>query len=169
MYFWPYPDSEAVKYSGIQQIQLDTARYVRLQLDTVGITVGMSGGLTAFPWLVFFGEIPPVFHLYPACISPYPWYPVYPCVDLYLAILQQIHCGLTASRPTVGMSWTDVTGRKINRSHAHAHDSRTRTTHSHEHRASNGATTMTLNSRGRRPRPQAAAQRCASALEPSAH
>jgi len=36
---------------------------------------------------------------------------------------------------------------------------------SHEHRASNGATT--LNSRSRRRCPEAAAQRCASALEPA--
>ena len=33
------------------------------------------------------GDRPPVFHLYPACISPYPW--SYPAVSsLYLAILQ---------------------------------------------------------------------------------
>jgi len=37
--------------------------------------------------------------LYPACISPYPWYFVYPCIvsilyiyNIYLSILQQIHC-----------------------------------------------------------------------------
>jgi len=42
---------------------------------------------------VYFWDVPPVFHLYPACISPYPWYPVYPyIVDLYLAILQRVHC-----------------------------------------------------------------------------
>jgi len=40
---------------------------------------------------VCFGDIPPLFHLYPACTSPYPWYPVYPCIDLYLAIVQQIY------------------------------------------------------------------------------
>jgi len=40
-------------------------------------------------WCVFLGSPPPVFHPYPACISPYPWYPA---VSLYLAILQQIHC-----------------------------------------------------------------------------
>jgi len=38
---------------------------------------------------VYFWDIPLVFHRYPACISPYPWYPVYLCIDLYLAILQQ--------------------------------------------------------------------------------
>jgi len=34
----PYPGFEAVgyRYSGKQQIQLDTAIYVRIQLDTVG-------------------------------------------------------------------------------------------------------------------------------------
>jgi len=31
---------------------------------------------------VYFGDAPPVFHLYPVCISPYLWYPVYPCIDL---------------------------------------------------------------------------------------
>ena len=29
---------------------------------------------------VYFWDIPPVLHLYPACISPYPWYPA---VSLY--------------------------------------------------------------------------------------
>ena len=38
---------------------------------------------------MYFWNRPPVFHLYLACISPYPWYPA---VFLYLAILQQIHC-----------------------------------------------------------------------------
>ena len=43
---------------------------------------------------VYVWYAPPVFHLYPASISPYPWYPVYPCLVsiLYLSILQQIHC-----------------------------------------------------------------------------
>ena len=44
---------------------------------------------------VYFWDIPPVLYLYPACILPYTWpwrYPVHPCIiDLYLAILQQIH------------------------------------------------------------------------------
>jgi len=39
---------------------------------------------------VYFWDLPPVFHLYPACISRYPWYPAVSL--LYLAILQQIHC-----------------------------------------------------------------------------
>jgi len=71
---------------------------------------------------------------------------------------------------SVGVSCVRVTcwlfyRSKISRPHAHAHDSRTN--HSHQHRASNGATT--LNSISRRRRPQAAAQRCACALEPAAH
>jgi len=37
---------------------------------------------------VYFWDLPPVFHLYPACISPYLRYSA---VSLYLAILQQIH------------------------------------------------------------------------------
>jgi len=36
----------------------------------------------ALPWRVCL-DLPPVFHLYPACISPYPWYPA---VSLCLAI-----------------------------------------------------------------------------------
>ena len=32
-----------------------------------------------------FWDVPPAFHLYPACILPYPWYPVYPCID-YISI-----------------------------------------------------------------------------------
>ena len=60
--------------------------------------------------------------------------------------------------------------QKFNRSHAHAAANKPLTTHTtHEHRASNGAKTTTLNSRSRRRRPQAAAQRCTSALEPTAH
>ena len=38
-----------MRYSGIQQIQLDTDRYVRIQLDTVGYTAGYSG--SAAKWL----------------------------------------------------------------------------------------------------------------------
>ena len=47
MYFWPYPVFEAVGYeyheiqrdtdtadTAVIQIQLDTARYIRIQLDT---------------------------------------------------------------------------------------------------------------------------------------
>jgi len=43
---------------------------------------------------VYFWDVPPVFHLYPACISPISrlYLTVYPCLDLYLSILQQIHC-----------------------------------------------------------------------------
>ena len=46
------------------------------------------------PGGVYFWDIPNVlFYLYPAYISPYPWYPVHLCcINLYLAILQQIHC-----------------------------------------------------------------------------
>jgi len=50
--------------------------------------------------------------------------------------------------------------------HTHTHTAAEQN-RSHEHRASNGATT--LHSRSRRRRPQAAAQRCASALEPASH
>ena len=38
-----------MRYSGIQQIQLDTARYVRIQLDTGWDTAGYSG--SAAKWL----------------------------------------------------------------------------------------------------------------------
>jgi len=48
---------------------------------------------------LYFGDTPPVLYcispLYPACISPrILGIPLYPCIcnDLYLAILQQIHC-----------------------------------------------------------------------------
>jgi len=51
----------------------------------------------------------------------------------------------------------------INRSHTHT--TAEQTTHTNTEQQSNGATT--LNSRSRRRRPQAAAQRCASALEPA--
>ena len=40
--------------------------------------------IEALPWRLFLGDVPPVFHLYPACISPYPWYPVYPLYRFYI-------------------------------------------------------------------------------------
>ena len=42
--------------------------------------------------IYFWGILPAVIHLYPACISPYLWYPAVSCIELYLAIVQQIHC-----------------------------------------------------------------------------
>jgi len=110
----PCPVFEAVRYGEIQRDTADTARYVRIWIggipspgDRKALAAATRKGVchsapwseslryesgTCSPPLVYFWDIPPVLHLYPACISPYPWYPVYPCIDLYLAILQQIHC-----------------------------------------------------------------------------
>jgi len=41
---------------------------------------------------VYFRDIPPVFHLYPPVSHHILGVPLYPFIDLYLAVLQQIHC-----------------------------------------------------------------------------
>jgi len=83
------------------------------------------------------------------------------CAPSNKAVLELLLRFVRAVGPEAALH--QVRCQKINRLHAHARDSRTNP--SHEHRASNGSTT--LDSRSRRRRPQAAAQRCASALEPA--
>jgi len=41
---------------------------------------------------VYFWDTPPIFHLYPACISPYPWYPVCLPVSIYIYPTTVSHC-----------------------------------------------------------------------------
>ena len=73
--------------------QIHCIRCIPLHPTVSGLTRGAANAMLheAEPSPgVNFWDLPPVFHLYPACISRYPWYPAVSL--LYLAILQQIHC-----------------------------------------------------------------------------
>jgi len=70
--------------------------FIALQRETAGgepFTRAIDHPPQALPWRVFFGYPACIYNLYPACISRrILGIPLYSCIDLYPAILQQIHC-----------------------------------------------------------------------------